>query len=96
LQISSFKDKLYDCLKSILWLAIYPRHVQAPEVDDNIYDFTDVFAFGVVVWELFAKPRGRLVKPAKDQRPNLSMVPSEVCGVDMRNLIANCWKQSLR
>ena len=75
-------------------------HLQAPEVYNTppLLDFTDVFALGMITWEVFADAMpyseldDREVEKAvcNGERPDLNMVPQQY-----HHIIQGCWEHSL-
>jgi len=74
---------------------------QAPEVynEPPVLDYTDVFALGMMTWEMFAdvmpyanKISDEAVKKAvcNGERPDLNMVPQKC-----RDVIKQCWEHGL-
>ena len=76
-------------------------HLQAPEVYNSppVLDFTDVFALGMITWEVFADEapfskqlNDEAVKKAvcNGERPDLNKVPQQYHAI-----IQGCWEHSL-
>ena len=79
----------------------------APEITDTtncIYKHVDVFALGVIIWEMFCHIRQRacdalgvdvIVKIRNGERPAIGQVPETVGAsrIPLRELIQGCWEQ---
>jgi hypothetical protein len=70
-------------------------------VYQGIYLYTDAFAFGILMWECFARVRAFAhahhdveiqAMVLRGERPDLSLLPEVVEGIPVRTVIAACWE----
>ena len=70
----------------------------------QIYLFTDAFAYSILMWECLSKARAFAnahhdveiqAMILRGERPDLSLVPEVMEGIPMRTVIAACWEQGV-